>query len=112
MLARYIFHGPVSVSVCDKSEFYRDGRTNRAGFGHGSFLRPILHCVARKLGDLRKLGYFPLELCPKLWTLKISQRQVDRVVDKSRRRSSLWITPVTVNVSLLDANSVLLVGRL
>ena len=48
----------LSVSVCHKSEFYRDGWTNRAGFRHGSFLPPMLHCVERKFGYLR------LELCP------------------------------------------------
>ena len=35
---------------------------------------------------LQKLGYFRLDLCPKLRTSKISPRQVDRVVDKARRR--------------------------
>ena len=41
-------------------------------------------------------GYLPAELCPKLWTLKISPRQVDRVVSKIRRRSSLSTTPSAV----------------
>ena len=42
-----------------------------------------------------KLGYFPLELCPKLWT---SPRQVDGIVNKTRPRSSLWITPMTAQL--------------
>jgi len=39
-------YGPVSVSVCvcHKSVFYRNGWTNPAGFRHGSFFPPILHC--------------------------------------------------------------------
>ena len=43
---------------------------------------------------------------------KISPRQVDRIVDTTVRRSSLWITPTTVDASLLDARSLLHVGRL
>jgi len=46
---------------------------------------------------LQKVGYFPLELCPKLRTSKISRRQVDRVVNKTsrgRRRSSLLTTSI------------------
>ena len=41
-----------------------------------------------------KYGYFPLDLCPKFWTWKISPRRVDGVVNKTRRRTSLCITPV------------------
>ena len=44
----------VCVSVCHKSEFYRNGWTNRSGFGHGSFLPPILHCINRKFEYLQK----------------------------------------------------------
>jgi len=55
-------------------------------FWHGGFLPAIPHCVIRKFGYLQKLGYFPLALCPKPRTLKISPRQVDRVVNKARRR--------------------------
>jgi len=32
----------LSICVCHKSVFYRNGRTNRAGFRHGSFFPPIL----------------------------------------------------------------------
>ena len=45
-------HGP--VSVCHKSVFYRNSRTNRAGFWHVSFLPPVLHGVKRKFGYLQK----------------------------------------------------------
>jgi len=44
----------VSVSVCHKSVFYRNGLTNRAGFWHVNFLPPVLHCVKRKFGYLQK----------------------------------------------------------
>jgi len=36
-----------------------------------------------------------LELRAKLWTWKILPEQVDGVVNKTRRRSSLWITRTT-----------------
>jgi len=39
-------------SVRHKSVIYRNSRTNRAGFLHGSFIRPILHCFIRKFGYL------------------------------------------------------------
>ena len=32
------------LSVRHKSEFYRNGSTNRAGFWHVSFLPLVLHC--------------------------------------------------------------------
>ena len=37
------------LSVCHKSEFYRNGWTNRAGFWHVSFLPPVLHCVKKSV---------------------------------------------------------------
>ena len=43
----------------------------------------------------------PLELCPELWTWKISPRQVDRVVNNTRQRPSLLTTPTTVDASWL-----------
>jgi len=52
----YYSYDPVSVclSVCHRSVFYRNGWTNRAGFWHGSFLPPVLHCVDRKFDALQK----------------------------------------------------------
>ena len=47
-------------------------------------------CIVRKFGYIH--GYFPLELWPKLRTYKISPRQVNRVVNKTRRRWSLLTT--------------------
>ena len=37
----------LSVSVHHKSIFCRSGRTDRAGFWHGCFIRPIPHCVIK-----------------------------------------------------------------
>jgi len=42
------------LSVSHKSVFCRNGWTDRAGFWRGSFLRPVLHCVVRKLRYLQK----------------------------------------------------------
>ena len=52
MLARHTY-GFVSVSVCHRSEFYRN---KSSGFGFGSFFvrRPIPHCVVRKFEYLQK----------------------------------------------------------
>jgi len=43
------------------------------------------------------------ETFPKFWTLKVSQWQVDRAVNKIRRRSSLLTTPMPVDASRLFA---------
>ena len=56
------------LSVCHMSVFYLNGWTDRAGFWHMGFFRPVLHRVLRKFIYLQKYGYFPLELCPKLQT--------------------------------------------
>ena len=73
----------VRPSVRHKPVLYRNHWTNRTGFWQGGFLRPIPHCVIRKYGCPQKLGYFPPGPCPKLRT---SPPQVDRVVNKTRRR--------------------------
>jgi len=52
-------------------------------FGMWAIFTYPVQCFAKKLGYLCKYGYYPLELCPKLWTWKISPRQVDRVVNNS-----------------------------
>ena len=92
----------VRLSVCYKPVLYRNGWRNRAGYWHGGFLPSIPHCVIRKFGYLQKLWYFPLELFPKLPTWKISPRQVDRIVNKTRRRrrrSSLLTPPIRQSTS-------------
>jgi len=38
----------LSVCVCHKSVFCWSGWTDRAGFWHGGFFRPVLHCALRK----------------------------------------------------------------
>jgi len=66
-------------------------------FGMDSSKVETFRCMPiRKFGFFQKWGYFPLELCPKLSTLKMSPRKVDRVVNITRRRSSLLTTFATV----------------
>jgi len=79
---------PVCLSVRHRPVLYRNDWTNRARFFAWKFpsTYPTLCYAMRKNGYLQKLGYFPLGLCPKLRTLKMSPRQVDRVVNKARRR--------------------------
>ena len=50
----------------------------------------------KKIWVSPKSGYFPLELCPKIWTLRILPWQVDRVVNTTRRhwRWGLLTTPI------------------
>jgi len=47
-------YGPVSVSVCHKSVFYRNGWTDRADFWHLGFFQPILHGFLRKFTCLQE----------------------------------------------------------
>ena len=63
---------------------------------------PILHCVICNFKYLRNQGYFPKKLCHKLWTPETLLRQVDSVVDKTHRRSSLLTTLTTIVASELD----------
>jgi len=46
------------LSVHQKSAFYRNDWTNRAGFWHGGFLPLIPHCVIRRFVYLQKLPDF------------------------------------------------------
>ena len=52
----------LSVSVCHKLAFYRNGWTDRAGFWHVTwlvgFVRPILHRAIRKFSYLQNKGTF------------------------------------------------------
>jgi len=36
------------LSVCHKSAYHWSGWTARAGFWHGDFIQPVIHCVLRK----------------------------------------------------------------
>ena len=87
-------------SVCHKPLLCRNDWTNQAGFLAWGRLstRPILPHVIRKYGYLQKLGYSgTLSQTP-----DFSPRQVDRVVNKTRRRrrrSSLLTTPIRQSTS-------------
>ena len=66
------------------------------------------------MSTYKKYGYFPLGLCPRLRTWKISPRQVDCVVNKTRhrcRRRSSLLTPIrrTVDGSYLFTTSLSIV---
>ena len=50
MLACFQLWLCVFFCVCHKSVFCQSVRTDRAGFLHGGFLRPILHCVLENFG--------------------------------------------------------------
>ena len=59
-------------------------------FGMEDSYYHIPHCVVRKFGYLQNLGYFPLLLCPKLWTWKILPWQVDVVVNNIVDSEACW----------------------
>jgi len=96
----------VCLSVLHKPVLYENGSTKGADFWHSSFLPPILHCY-KEIRVSPEIRHFPIEICPKLRTLEISPRPVDRVVNKTRRRRrrrrqwSLLTTPGTVDESWL-----------
>jgi len=100
MLARYLLSACVGLfvrpSVCHKPVLYQNDSTHRAGFRLGGFLPPIPRCAVRKFGYLQKFEYFPLELCPKLRTQKISPRRfvtaaaVDRLNRRTDGRTDTW----------------------
>jgi len=48
MLARVL---AMALSVCHKSVFCWSGWMHRAGFWHGGFFRPVLHCVLSTYGS-------------------------------------------------------------
>ena len=70
----------LSVSVRHKSVFDRNGGTKRAAWSSARQL--LSNCSTLRFKEIRvhvkKQGHIPLELCPKLWTWKISLRKVDR----------------------------------
>ena len=62
----------LSVCVRHNSMFFWNSWMNRAGFWHWTFEDLIYPTLCFK--EIRvppKIRYFPLELCPKLWTWKI-----------------------------------------
>ena len=93
-----------SVRLCvrHKPVLYRNDWTNRAGFWDRGFLSPIAHGVTITFGYLQNgaLSSGTLSQTPELE--KISSPQVDRVVNKTRRRrwrSSLLTTPIRQSTS-------------
>jgi len=86
MLARNMLSSCVCLSdrlsVCHKPVLYRNDWTNRAGFWDGGFFQHYPTLCYRETRESPKEGYFS-------WTKKILPRQVDRVVNKTGRRSSL-----------------------
>jgi len=85
----------VCMSVRHKPVLYRNYWTNRAGFffaGRLTSTYPTLCCKESLVSP--KFGSYFWD-CPKLRTWKFSPRQVDRVVNKTRRRrSNLLTTPI------------------
>ena len=98
-------YGPASVT--SRLSIEMDERTNRASFWHGSFLRPILHCVCKETRALpAEIRALPSGTLSGTLDLEISPRQVDRVTSKTHRRSRLLTTLATVDASpRLDAHT-------
>jgi len=62
---------PAQYWTCRKSVFCRNGWTNRAGFLLEKRLQvDPRDLLTRKFYFLQKQRYFPLELCPKVWTYR------------------------------------------
>jgi len=89
MLARHLLSSCVCLDIClSVTSRYCIKTTGRIelSFSMEASSHLIAHCVIRRFEYFRKQGYFPLiplKLCSKLWTWKISPRQVDRVVNES-----------------------------
>jgi len=77
MLARVLAMA-LCLSVCHKSVFCRSGSTNRAGFWHERFFRPVLHRVLRKFRYLQNKSTSLWNFSLNAGLEKISQRHVDR----------------------------------
>ena len=86
----------VRLSVCRKQVLYRNNWTDRNGFLAWilSSIYPTL--CSEEIQVSPKQRYFPLGLCPKLWTSNILPRQLDHIVRKTGRRSSLLNSLTTV----------------
>ena len=64
----------VRLCVRHKPVLYRHDRKNPAGFGTEASTYSTLCYEEIPVAYLQKQVFFPLELYPKLWTLKISPR--------------------------------------
>ena len=90
----------VRLSVTSRCCIETTGRIELVFGTQVSFHPAHTFCVIRKFRYLQKLGYFHLKLCSILRTWKISPRQVDLVVNNTRRRrSSLLTTPIRQSTS-------------
>jgi len=67
-------------------------------------------CTHKAIWVSPKMMVLPAGTLPE--TLTISLRQVDGVIRKIRRRSSLWITPTTFERVVVGCTSLSFVGRL
>jgi len=92
--------GLVSVSVTSRCSIETCGQIELV-FGMGASFDLSSHTLlVGKFWCFQK-GYFPLDLFPKFWIKKISQRQVARVVNKTRQRSSSLTTFASADASCL-----------
>jgi len=87
------------TQAVDEPTFYRNCWAYRAGFCHGGFLPPILHRATRKLGYLQNKGTSLWNFSQTLDFENFATAIVDRVVNKTCRRSSLLTASTTVEVS-------------
>ena len=98
----YASTGTSPVSVCHKSEFYRNVLTDQTDFRHGGFFQPMLHCTVRKLRYLRNkvtvpwnLGWTPNSCLNVLGNFTTACRSLQRFVKLARHRwmlASAWWT--------------------
>jgi len=99
MLARYM--PSLCVYVCLSQVGVLSKRLNESSWLMALELPSTFHLPRRSDEMLvgPKIKVLSRRFYPKLWTQKISPRQVDGVVNKSRRRSSLLTTLTTVDAS-------------
>ena len=92
----------VSVCVCLSQVGVLLKRINKSGwFWHGSFLRPILHCIIRKFGYLRKIRVTPsgtLLTTPDFENFATIGRSSKRVTNLAQERWTLraWSTGLSL----------------
>jgi len=102
----------VCPSVCHKPILYRNDKTYRVSFWHGSFLWHIVNCVVTKFGYLQNKGTFLWSFAPSSGLRKFrhgkSMVSSTKLVDG--RACGLHLRPSSM--SCLDAQSLLLVGQL
>jgi len=82
----------VRPSVRHKPVLYRNVWTNRAGFWHGGFLPRIPHCGNLGISENRPKGTSLWNFCHEVWNFDTASR---RVVNKTRRRSSLFLIVIS-----------------